>query len=404
MVLCLSCHGAIADCQGGKYCPLATVPVANAQVLSGGRGSIDPGGTIQNGEGQEVPAPTREITSLECSTLLPRSMTRALTKSALDFILTVAKRPSPGTVIEFTSLDLSALIGHVQGGRATASEIIHELVRRIGDERTTAPQATRINSAISALSTLQKTGGSTLVNPLDVRAAEFLGAFTLAWAQVGKIVSVDPAAMALAGVTISEGDLSDKAAVLQSKIIRPKTPSQYFHMLSLWVMVVHATGLANCLVSMAFLLKVVHEPLSLGTHSWEETHESFLLYLEAIETQPANTPSPLTLHTVWFSGSQDSFRLMAQQRAREYFKNRDLGGFRSSQQSVPKTPGERPQGEKTCISFNLSKGCSNPKCGFAHKCDAWVTQQPDGTPGGICGSTKHNRQTCTNPFKSLTKV
>ena len=44
------------------------------------------------------------------------------------------------------------------------------------------------------------------------------------------------------------------------------------------------------------------------------------------------------------------------------------------------------------------------KCVFNHKCDAWVSEQPDGTKGGICGSTRHGRHACDNPKRVDAKV
>jgi hypothetical protein len=44
------------------------------------------------------------------------------------------------------------------------------------------------------------------------------------------------------------------------------------------------------------------------------------------------------------------------------------------------------------------------KCLFNHKCDHFVSEQADGTKGGVCGSTKHGRHACDNAKRVDAKV
>ena len=77
-------------------------------------------------------------------------------------------------------------------------------------------------------------------------------------------------------------------------------------MLTVWGMLCHAMGLANSLATGAFTLKVVHEQVSLFGLSWQQAHELFLVYLEAVETGTAD--STLTIANVYESGGQDMYR------------------------------------------------------------------------------------------------
>lgn len=379
-------------------CPMVSIPTANSEVVQGRPGQIPI--EVLGEEDDEPRLDSREVSSIEVVTILPRTITRALTRAVLDFLCTVARRPSPGEPFNVADCNAADLVNAVTGGRVTATDAVTELVKRVAQADTSAATVTRLNGIISAISGMARLGGMPVAHPTDVHAAELLGAFTLAWAQAGKVVTADPAAMALAGECMPADEAAGETKrAIQSKIIRPSTIGQFFHMLCVWGMIVHSTGLANLLAVQSFTLEVVHQPLAQGS-SWQMVHELLLVYLEAIETQPARVTMRLTLGTVFGSGSQDTLRARASQRAREYFKLSSVG-FRSPDTHLRdggKTPGT-PGGSKPCWAFNFGKPCkdldANGKCKHAHKCDAFV-RKADGTTGQ-CGSTEHGRHACTNP-------
>jgi hypothetical protein len=116
------------------------------------------------------------------------------------------------------------------------------------------------------------------------------------------------------------------------------------------------------------------------------------------------------LANVYDSGGQDMYREQAITRAKDHF----------SKSTVDKPPPGGGQGifrgqfnrqGRPCITFNLGKSehpaahlDANGRCKFCHKCDQWVSEQPDGTKGGVCGSFKHGRANCDNPKKAASKV
>jgi hypothetical protein len=174
-------------------------------------------------------------------------------------------------------------------------------------------------------------------------------------------------------------------------------------MLQVWSMICHATGLANTLAIGAFTLEVVHQQISVHRMSWQQAHELFLVYLEAVETAPST--SDLTLANVYSSGAQDMYRERAAQRAKDHFKSANTTGAPPGQGIFRFNGQHTPSASRCCITFNLGKS-EHPassldpsgKCKFAHKCDHWVAKQPDGTPGGRCNGA-HPRTKCTNPEK-----
>jgi hypothetical protein len=240
---------------------------------------------------------------------------------------------------------------------------------------------------------------------------ELLGAFTFAWAQAGKTVQNQSASLAVAGT--SDESASERKVILTAKVVRPRSESEFHHMLTVWSMICHATGLANILTTGAFILLVVHDQVRTLGLTWQQAHELFLVYLEAVETAPAG--QGLTLANVYMSGGQDTFREQALQRAKTEFGKAlcppcvdpESGGgggkgiFR----------GQHTRNGRPCVTFNLGKSDhpanaldATGRCKFAHKCDKWVTEQADGTKGGICGSFKHARVNCDNPKRTNEKV
>ena len=179
--ICTHCYGNIKDCGGDRnplLCPFVSVPTANSEVLQGRTGQITV--EVENEENGEREETTRDITSLEVAQILPRKLVRALTRSALDFFCTVARRPQPGTVFDISGCNAADLVTAVTGGRVTAADAVSELVKRVAQADASATTVTRLNGVISAISGLAKMGGMPIAHPTDVNAAELLGAFTLA--------------------------------------------------------------------------------------------------------------------------------------------------------------------------------------------------------------------------------
>jgi hypothetical protein len=172
-------------------------------------------------------------------------------------------------------------------------------------------------------------------------------------------------------------------------------------------LICQATGVGNALLTNAFVLKVVHEQMAFQSLSWQEAHELFLVYLEAVEVSPLSG-NELTLANVYESGGQDMYRERAAQRAKDNFKVGKQPPDEGGQQIFRKWNGSFTGSAKPCLTFNLGRkdhpagalddrGC----CKFAHKCDHWVS---DKGAGGICGSTRHKRGDCDNPAKCDQRV
>ena len=404
-VTCFSCHDACPGCTGGATCPYYTQPFINQGILGSDTGTHDE--TIPGGDG--VDARTVTHTVLAATLVLPRVIARFMTRGVLDFFKTVARRPRGGATPDVDTLTEAELVAAVRGGSITPDDAMASVLTRISTA--TQAAAPRLNALASTIGHLTKMG-STSTTVGSGSNGELLGAFTFAWTQAGRVVQHAGATLAVAGEALSS-DVSEGRAILQAKILRPRSQSEFFHMLHVWGMVCHAMGLANTLATGTFALKVVFDQISTFGLTWQQAHELFLVYLEAVET--AHADSSLTLANVYESGGQDMYREKALTRAKEHFK---VPGGKVGDGGEPPVGGERifrgqstPSASKCCLTFNLGRDKhpqaaldKNGRCLFAHKCDHWVTQQADGTKGGTCGSTKHGRHNCNNAHKCDAKV
>ena len=403
-VTCFACHDACPGCTGGPSCPYYTLPFINQGILGSATGTHDE--TIPGTNGGAARTVTHSV--LAATLVLPRVIARFMTRGVLDFFKTVARRPRTGATPDVDSMTEAELVAAVRGGSVTPDDAMASVLTRISTA--TQAGAPRLNALASTIGHMTKLGSTSTTVGTGANG-ELLGAFTFAWTLTGRVVQHAGASVAVAGEALGS-DTTEGRAILQAKILRPRSQTELSHMLLVWGMICHAMGLAHTLATGTFALKVVYDQMSMFGLTWEQAHELFLVYLEAVET--ATAECNLTLANVYESGGQDMYREKAITRAKEHFKVKppqprpDGGGdggeriFRG--QSTPTS-------SKCCLTFNLGRDKhpqaaldKHGKCLFAHKCDAWVTEQPDGTKGGICGSTKHGRHQCTNPKRSDTKV
>jgi hypothetical protein len=397
-VVCMSCHDGVPGCQGGAACPFFTTPMINSIILGGDTGTHTDGNGVVT-------------TLLVCAAILPRAISRFLTRGVLDFFKSVARRAAPGAPLSLPDMSAAEVVEAVRGGRVEIAEAISEILGRL--PAATAADATRLNSIITALGQLERVGAP-MAGTGTAANGELWGAFTYAWTQAGRIVQFANESVVQAGAAEDEASSSgqtERRALKTAKILRPRSVHEFYHMLSVWQMICQGVSLANSLATGAFLEQVVHEQIAKSNLTWEQAHELFLVYLEAVETATAG--STLTIANVYASGGHDMYRERALMRAKEQFKGKaeekTSGIFRSDTCTyIGQTSSGRP-----CNTFNLGKQNSEHpqhtldstgRCKFAHKCDHFVTEQNDGTKGGICGSWKHSRAKCDNPKKSTQKV
>jgi hypothetical protein len=404
-VVCMSCQDGIPGCEGGTSCPYFMTPMINSAILGSETGTHDQ--TTTGDDGAEA---TITHTLLVAATVLPRVISRFLSRGVLDFFKTVARRPTVGSTVEASSLTEEELVGAVKGGSVTPEDALNSLLVRMSTA-TTQLQVSKLTALVSTIGHLSKLNSTTTAVGTGANG-ELLGVFTFAYTQAGRVAHHQGASLALAGEATS-ADTTEAKAILQAKILRPRNQAEFFYMLTVWSMLCHAMGVANALATNSFVLQVVFDQMSSFSLTWQQAHELFLVYLEAVETSTAERG--LTMANVYSSGGQDMYREKAIGRAKEHFKSAEAGprGDRPD-------PGDTQRifrgafnsgASKCCITFNLGRDKhpqnaldAKGKCLFNHKCDHFVSEQADGTKGGVCGSTKHGRHACDNAKRVDAKV
>jgi hypothetical protein len=196
--------------------------------------------------------------------------------------------------------------------------------------------------------------------------------------------------------------------VVTSALVRPKTPVQLSEFLLNWIMIVHATGLANALIAGAFVREVVYEGMSITGLSWQVAHELFLVYLFEVER---GISRGVSLCNVCAQGSQDTnVRTATRNALLEYGEGADkptaflsaTGGKEKIRSDTVTWNGRStPSAQKCCKVYNGAPGATHAKadltaegkCKHKHGCDKWVT---DKGKFGRCESTSHTRQNCNN--------
>ena len=381
-VTCTTCYDQIPGCEGGDTCLLHNTPMANVAIVAGGAGII----TLRN--------------------LLPLKFLRECTRSVLDCLKMVANRPAIGTPIDLSApaMTVDQLIEAVQTGRATPGEAVRETMTRVGGAGTQIELA-RLNALTNLLTNMEKSSGGAGAPGVTSRGGSALGSYSLVWALAGKITR-QSLSVGIAG--ISEGtsaEVSSPAAqIVKLNIIRPTGMTEFSDMITIWLMICHATGLGNVLVLGEFLRDVVYDTMLKHGHSWQVAHELFLVYLEAVET---SSDDAVNIRTVFVNGSQDTYLKRATDSASVEFKGVPLKpGVNKSLPTVSdgeiKWNGNYNRKATTpCFSFNM--GTPHPSrsldekgtCKHNHVCDHWVS---DKGPRGTCGG-KHPRSRCDNPNK-----
>ena len=378
-VTCSTCYDQIPGCTGGENCLLHTTPVANLAIVTGAAGVI----TLRN--------------------LLPLKFLRECTRSVLDCLKMVANRPPMGTPIDLTAtaMNVDQLITAVQSGRAAPGEAVRETMSRVGTA-TTQIELARLNALSNLLQNMEKAGGTSA--GVTSRGGNALGSYSLVWALAGKITR-QSLSVGISGITEGTSAEASSPAVQVIKLVitRPVSMVEFSDMLTIWMMICHATGLGNILVLGEFLRDVVYDTMLKHNHSWQIAHELFLVYLEAVET---SSDDAVNIRTIFTNGSQDTYLKRAMDSASVEFKGAPKGGDRERANATPE--GEvkwngnfNRKATTSCFSYNM--GTPHPTrslddkgtCKHNHVCDHWVSNKG---PRGTCGG-KHPRSRCDNPNK-----
>ena len=378
---CQTCFS--AECAGGEKCPLLETTLSNTSIMMG--------------------AVTTGV--ITCLDLLPLKFILVLTNATLNSLMAVAKRGAIGTQIDLTTLDVPEFIQRITTGAVSVSDGLAEVLRRqavAGIKATELAQLTSIQSTLLAMNT--QGWGIAQASASETRTRVF-GAYSFVMGLAARIALNENGRSATAGV-VDSNVATERMGVVTSALVRPKTPTQLSEFLLNWIMIVHATGLANALIAGAFVREVVYEGMSVTGLSWQVAHELFLVYLFEVER---GITRGVSLCNVFAQGSQDTnVRTATRNALLEYGEGADkptstvaVGKEKIRGDTITWIGKSTPSAQKCCKVYNGAPGATHAKadltaegkCKHKHGCDKWVTNNGK---FGRCESTSHSRQNCNN--------
>lgn len=383
---CNTCFS--ADCTGGEKCPLLETTLSNTGIMMG---------TITTGV-------------ITCLDLLPLKFILVLTNATLNSLMAVAKRGVVGTQIDLTTLDMPEFIQRITTGAVTVSDGLAEVLRRQAATGVKTTELTQLTSIQSTLLAMNTQGWGIAQSSASETRTRVFGAYSFVMGLAARIALNENGRSATAGV-VDSNIATERLGVVTSALVRPKTSIQLSEFLLNWIMIVHATGLANALVAGAFVREVVYEGMSITGLSWQVAHELFLVYLFEVER---GIHRGLSLCNVFAQGSQDTnVRTATRNALLEYGEGADkvlpaqlatnvaLAKEKIRGDTVTWNGKSTSSAQKCCKVYNGAPGATHAKadlgpdgkCKHKHGCDKWVT---DKGKFGRCESTSHTRQNCNN--------
>lgn len=271
-VVCLHCNGNIPGCTGTAHCPLMAGVTENVAALAAGAAAV-----------------------VTVAKILPVKVQRVLPRTVLDTIKALYNAPTGA--FDFTGKDVGDVFEAATHGHVSVDEAMVWLQRKMLSESASA-NVTKIAKTMDTLKELAKSGSADAAKGMD-------GALMYVWALTDKCIQYGATGVVRPGV-----EPAPKAAI---RLVRPSTMVEFVRRLNLWVMILHATGVVNVVISTKFLEEAIYPVFSAG-NEWQVVHELLLVYVRAVEEVEG-----LNLGNVFASGGQDTKMQEAAKNAAAHF-------------------------------------------------------------------------------------
>jgi hypothetical protein len=359
--VCTHCFGNVEGCSGDTAnCPLVTTTAANVTALVA-------------------------ATTITVAAILPSKVIRVFPRTVLDTLSAIVTAPKNGVAYDFTGKTAKDIFTAVVRGHTTASLALGALNQLLF----AADEEVDVNKISKTMDTIKSMDKAKSFVPVKGGATD--GALMYIWAMTEKCVEESSSI-----VLKAEGEKESSQTSFTAKLGRPGTLSEFVSRLNFWVMVCHATGAANVLMSLPFLEEVVHSLLRKGL-DWKVVHELFLIYIEAVEAT-----SKYNLGNIFETGGQDTKMKEAEANVAKYFRGRGGDPHNKGEKKLPWDCAFDSKATTCCTSYNLCNHHptnaigADGRCRYLHECDKFLVDA-DGKKIGTCGSRAHPRVKCDNP-------
>ena len=330
-----------------------------------------------------VVAGTYVFTKLE--KVLPSYILRLFPTAAVKALTSILLRPDPGAPFSFEGKDIGQIVRAYRAGLVSKDDVLehYAVVSAAATEATEIAAADRAVSLVKGLS--------------DVQCAECVGDVEGAYRYVLARVSLyatskfsDSVVMDLARDVKSGASSSSSSSSVTAKNVLPRAEHEFFEMLNLWSMVVHASGLANFLVVGTFLQDTVYHPMRRDGLSWQGAYCRLHQYLAEVEES-----TETTLANVHERGKNSCINERAANMCADLFGARGKSARDPGNNSA--THGKKEWNNKfdatskiPCKYFNSGKPhppenlAADGSCRFNHVCNNFI-QPPGGGRKVHCG-------------------
>jgi hypothetical protein len=376
--VCPHCAGNFASCtyDTDKNCPCVSTVEANAAVVAGAAGA------------------------LTLAAIVKPKFQRVFSKVALSSLLTLLRRPAPGTPFTITTTTTgSAIMSAISYGQISVEAALFQLSDLVegahGEE-----EISRLKSRIECLKVMMPRGGdSQSPSVID------MGIYSYVWARVSEYVAKRVMSEKVS-FDSREGSSSSSSgsSSFVVRLHRPRNMNEFAEMINLFVMLCHGLGVTSVMVLTEFFAAAVFDLIRLRGETWQVAHEVMLVMFKRVE----DSAGSLTLSTVYDELYLNSVIEEAKQNAAAFFRIRGgdpqpgggkfNGKFTSSGKPCPHFNREDPQRQGSSAPHPSDSLFQDGTCKFNHICNKWVS---DKGKGGKClctaGSPNHPRFKCDNP-------
>ena len=390
LAVCPGCAGNIASCTydtDGK-CPTIDVPTTNAAVVAG-LASVAAGVTLT-------------LTNI----ISPRFL-RMFSRAHLQAVLSLVRRPQPGTIFEIKpDTKLAAILTAVSNGLITMEQATLAMAGFVDDESDADAKKALMEKFKLLTSTKDLKAFST-----GSATATDVGVYSWLWGKITNFV-------ADRGMQTAKVDVPTESAhatsVLSTTIKRFTNQVDFYESLNLFIMFSVALGLCTAVPAAEFVEYVVFDTIRMRGKPWQVASELFLVMLRRIEDSGGKLTLQNCINDTHLNTVLDEASATAKKHYPDIFRthggkpgNDDVdGGSLRTTPLVKNVTKDTPGAKKCCVFFNTKR--DHPRdiltesgvCRAKHVCDAWVKDK--GAYGRCLGT--HSRLDCTNPNKCDTAV
>ena len=354
---CPHCHGNLASCtftSDGK-CPCVVDVAANAKVISDGIGKL----TLTN--------------------LIENRFMKMFHRASLNSMVSMANRDQPGKPFELTTSTKVATITTALFSGQVTYDVVMTLLTELFDLAADDDERNLVQSKVKIIESTMKNHNN---DGLGSSVSD-TGVFTFIWGRVSEFVMKRDMEIRLMVPSDGASSSTSHATSFAAKLWRPLSFTDFSEMMNLYVMMLHALGLASVLLVTQFYERAIHDVIRRMKETWQVAHELLVLTLRRIE----DSAGKLHFGNVVNECYLDALLLEARENAAVFFRTR-VGEAQDEVPSNPSTALVKWNGKvaanakKCCITFNLGRDHTNTNildangfCRFRHVCNQWVSDK-----------------------------